>query len=87
MDKYRVLVIEDVASTRHQLVRFVGKEGYEVLESDDGKAGLEIFKEHLPEIIITDLKLPGASGLEVLHTAKKIFPSVQVIISTAFGGG
>lgn len=85
MERYKVLVIEDDDTSRQQLVKAIRKEGYEVLAAENGGAGLEVFKKELPEIVITDLKMPGIDGLEVMHTVKRLSTSVQVILITAYG--
>ncbi len=85
MEPLRVLVIEDDETARKQLAKAIRKEGYEVLTAEDGRAGLDLFKQELPEIVITDLKMPGIGGLEVMQTVKRISPHVQVILITAFG--
>lgn len=86
MEACRVLVVEDDETARKQLAKAIQKEGYEVQVAEDGRAGVERFKEELPEIVITDLKMPGIDGLEVLSTVKRISPDVQTILVTAFGG-
>lgn len=83
--KDKVLIVEDDEKAKESLGRVVKKEGFEVLLAENGKQGLEIFKKELPEIIITDLKMPEIDGLELLHTAKHISPNTQVILITAYG--
>ena len=85
MEKYKVLLIEDDDTSREQLVKAIRKEGYEVLAAENGGAGLEVFKKELPEIVITDLKMAGVDGLEVMHTVRRLSTDVQVIVITAYG--
>jgi len=85
MKKFKVLVIEDDETALMQLSRVVRKEGFEVFEAGNGAIGLDIFDKENPEIVITDLKMPGIGGLEVLHTVKNKNPNTQIIIITAFG--
>ena len=85
MEKYKVLLIEDDDTSREQLVKAIRKEGYEVLAAENGGAGLEVFKKELPEIVITDLKMAGVDGLEVMHTVRRLSRGVQVILITAYG--
>ncbi len=82
---YRVLLVEDDETARKQLARVVKKEGFEVMTAENGRIGLEVFNKELPEIVITDLKMPDIDGMEVVHTVKRISPNVQVILVTAFG--
>ena len=86
MEPLRVLVIEDDETARRQMAKAIRKEGYQVLTAEDGRAGLDIFEKELPEIVITDLKMPGIGGLEVMQTVKRLSPHVQVVLITAFGG-
>ena len=85
MEEYKVLLVEDDDTARERLAKSIRKAGYLVLVAEDGQAGLELFKKESPEILITDLKMPGIGGLELMHTAKQISPDVQVILITAFG--
>ena len=49
MEQYRVLIIEDDETARKQLTKVIRKEGYEVLEAENGKAGLDLFKKEAPD--------------------------------------
>ena len=86
MESLRVLVIEDDETSCKQMAKAIRKEGYEVLTAGDGRAGVDLFKKEHPEIVITDLKMPGLGGLEVMQTVKRLSPNVQVVLVTAFGG-
>ena len=85
MEEYRILLIEDDEVARKQLAKIIKKEGFDILIAEDGNVGLEIFKKELPEIVITDLKMPGVDGIEVMHTIKRMSPNVQIILVTAYG--
>ncbi|MBW8722530.1 MAG: response regulator [Polaromonas sp.] len=62
----RILVIEDEANIRSNLLRFVRLEGHEALEAPDGDTGLQAARDHLPDLIFCDVMMPRMSGLEVL---------------------
>lgn len=85
MEEFKVLVIEDDDTAREQLAKVIRKEGYQVLVAEDGRVGVELFKKELPEIVITDLKMPGIDGLEVMHTVRRLSTNAQIILVTAFG--
>lgn len=85
MEPCRVLVVEDDETARKQLAKSIRKEGYEVLAAENGREGVELFKKESPEIVITDLKMPGIDGLEVMHTVRRLSPEAQIIVITAFG--
>ena len=76
MENYKVLVIEDDEVARIVLAKAVRKEGFEVVTAENGRIGLEIFKKENPHIIITDLKMPELSGMEVLQRVKSLAPMV-----------
>ena len=62
----RILVIEDEAPIRSNLLRFVRLEGHDGLEAADGRAGLLAAREQLPDLIFCDVMMPQMSGMEVL---------------------
>jgi DNA-binding NtrC family response regulator len=61
------------------------QEGYDVTTAADGGAGVEKASSGLYDLVLTDLKLPGASGLEVLEASRKAHPEVPVVVLTAHG--
>jgi len=85
MEDCKVLVIEDDESAKNVLARVIKKEGFSVLTAENGRAGFDLFTREKPQIVITDLKMPEMSGMEVLKNIKKISPATQVILMTAFG--
>jgi nitrogen regulation protein NR(I) len=81
----KILLIEDDASIVGGLKKELQVEGYEVAVAERGDKGLAQAKEQLFDVVITDLKMPGLSGLELveqLHAAK---PKLPIIVVTAFG--
>ncbi len=80
----KILVIDDDQSIRKTLTSYLKKQNYEVLSADNGKAGIDIVKSELPDLVITDIRMPGADGFEVLNNVKEIDPHIHVIIITAF---
>ncbi len=80
----KILVIDDDQSIRKTLTSYLKKQGYEVLSAENGTAGIEIVKSEPPDLIITDIRMPGADGFEVLKNVKEIDPHIHVIIITAF---
>jgi len=85
MKQIKVLLIEDDESARNQLGRVIEKEGFKVISAENGTSGMNIFKSESPEIVITDLVMPGMDGLEVMRRVKKIDAQSQVILITAYG--
>lgn len=80
----KILVIDDDQSIRKTLTNYLKKQNYEVLSADNGISGIEIAKNEIPDIVITDIRMPGADGFEVLKKVKEIDPHIHVIIITAF---
>jgi two-component system, NtrC family, response regulator len=83
--KSRILLIEDDASVAGGLKKELQVEGYEVAVAERGDRGLAQAKEQPFDVVISDLKMPGLSGLELveqLHAAK---PKLPIIVVTAFG--
>jgi two-component system, NtrC family, response regulator len=81
----RVLIIDDDTSLRRVLEYNLQEEGYEVLTAADGESGLRLFAEQPPLLVITDLKMPGISGFQVLERIKAEAAGTLVIVITAFG--
>jgi two-component system response regulator HydG len=83
-DTRTVLVVDDDRTGRETLVEAVGEMGYRVLSAATGPEALELLRQQDVDIVLTDLKMPGMDGLEVLTRAKAVRPDVFVILITAF---
>ncbi|HBA89886.1 MAG TPA: DNA-binding response regulator [Geobacter sp.] len=81
----KILVIDDDSSLRRVLEYNLQQEGYDVYTAADGESGLILFAEKAPAVVVTDLKMPGMSGFEVLSAIKERSPATVVIVLTAFG--
>ncbi len=81
----KILVIDDEKPTLSMFRLFLKAYGYDVYIAEDGEKGLKIFNEIKPEIVFTDLKMPGMDGLEVLEKIRKSNINAQVIIITGHG--
>ncbi len=80
-----VLVVDDEASNRLSMERILRKEGYTVLSAAGGSEALTLLRKENVALLLTDLKMPGMSGIELLKAAKTIVPDVEVIVLTAYG--
>ena len=85
MQGYRILIVEDDPKMRDALQYIMRKEGYGVDAVGEGESALERLKTTDYELIISDLKLPGMDGMDVLRAAKKYKPYIGVIMITAYG--
>jgi len=81
----RLLIVEDRDSLRRMLERALGEEGYEVASAADGRAGIRLLGEQSFDFVLTDLKLPDVSGLEVLEASRTLQPRVPVVVLTGYG--
>jgi len=82
----RILLVEDDAAVRGILVEVLRHYGYEPQEAADGRQAIELFSRRPAEIVITDVRMPGIDGLEVLAHIKKIAPETCIVIMTGYGG-
>jgi DNA-binding NtrC family response regulator len=81
----RILVIEDDPSVLGFLLNLFRTEGWDVHEASSGSEGIEKLEKERFDVILTDLRLPGADGIEVLRTAKKIQSDAEVVLMTGYG--
>lgn len=77
-----VLVVEDEPNLREPLVYLLEKEGYEVIEAEDGNQAVDAYKRKNPDLILLDLMLPGISGNEVCRVIRQE-SQVPIIMITA----
>jgi DNA-binding response OmpR family regulator len=83
----KVLLIDDDAAMRAMISRMVGAAGHEVVEAANGVAGLELFRDHRPELVITDILMPQKDGLETVREIRQIDPTVRIIAISGGGAG
>src|SRR6187549_2853876 len=81
----RILIADDHDSLRRGLAQAVSEAGHDVEEAPNGNAAIEKLHEGFFDVVVSDLKMGGSTGLEVLKTAKTLDPSCAVILMTAFG--
>ncbi len=84
-DPAMLLIADDDPGLRESLERTLTREGYRVILASDGNAALERLQAGGVDLVLTDLKMPGLSGIELLRAVKAIAADVDVILLTAFG--
>lgn len=85
MIRKRILVVDDDESLRWVTQAQLQQSGYEANAAADGKEALEKIRQVPPDLVITDLKMPGMSGLELLRKIRADYPEILVIMVTSFG--
>src|SRR5580698_895749 len=80
-----ILIIEDEAKMRRLLELNLGDDGFKTLSAGDAETGLKLLGSEAVHLVLTDLKLPGMSGLEFLQTAKRQNAALPIVVMTAFG--
>ena len=82
-DKVKILLVDDETAILDTLQILFRGEGYEVVVADSGKKAMEAMEEQAPDIVLTDIRMPGAGGLEVLSRAREVDKEMAVILMTA----
>lgn len=80
-----ILVIDDQPGIRRLLIEVLSEEGYSVFEAANGYEGFQQAKEHHPDLILMDMKMPGMDGIETLKELKKAGIGDRVVMMTAYG--
>jgi len=83
--KQKILIVDDQFGIRILLNEVLQKEGYDTFQAANGVQALEIVKEHSPDLVLLDMKIPGMDGIEILKRMKVIDEDIRVIIMTAYG--
>jgi len=78
-----ILVIDDDKLTLDLLDEVLSRKGYKVFAANNGKEGIQIYREKLTDLVITDLLMPETSGLGVIEKLKHDFPNVRIFAMTA----
>jgi len=84
-ETWAIVLIDDEEDIREVMSLALTDAGYNVRTAADGEAGIRMCIEAPPQIVITDIRMPGMGGLQVLERIKHEFPDTEVIVATAFG--
>jgi DNA-binding NarL/FixJ family response regulator len=87
-DKIRIIVIDDQAVVRQGFVALINTvpDMAVVAEGTNGQQAVELYREHLPDIVLMDLRMPVLGGVEAIKAIRREFPSARVIVLTTFDG-
>ena len=81
----KVLLVDDEEGIRKVLGISLADVGYEVHTAEDGRLALQMVKNLLPDIVLTDIRMPGMNGIDLLKAIKDAFPDIEVIMITGHG--
>jgi DNA-binding NtrC family response regulator len=84
-DAPTVLVVDDEPSNLASIEKIFQRDGMRVLTADGAKVALETVRRHRVQVVLTDLMMPGVSGLELLRAIKQVSPDTEVVMMTAYG--
>ena len=85
MSNERILVVDDEEQMRDLLAKVLDRKGYQVAVCSDGLEALAYLEKEPADLVITDVRMPGLSGMEALRAVKELNPDIVVLIMTAFG--
>lgn len=81
----KLLIIDDDTIVRQSLAAYLEDSGFDILEADQGVAGLKLFQEHAPDVVLTDLRMPAMDGLHLLERVHQLSPETPVIVMSGVG--
>lgn len=80
-----LLIVDDEQSARTALGELLKANGHKVYTASDGYKALGLFKQHRPDVVLTDLRMPMMDGIELIHQIKVEYPQTPCVVMTAFG--
>ncbi len=84
-DEFKILVAEDDEIVGDVIDKFLSEEGYSVVLAKDGLAAIKVLRLEEIKLVLTDLRMPGADGMDVLRTALQMNPKIAVVLLSAYG--
>ena len=81
----KILVIDDDHMVRYALSKILQRNGYDVVTASDGKRGMALLRDELPDLVITDIIMPEQEGIETIGLIKRQYPQMKIIAIS--GGG
>jgi DNA-binding response OmpR family regulator len=80
-----ILIIDDDHQVRAVITRALERDGYRVIQANDGEEGARMAQEHTPSLVLTDILMPNKEGLQVIRELRMAYPAVPIIAMS--GGG
>lgn len=81
----RILCIDDDPDALRVLCEYLKLEGYEVVAAQDGTRGIQMLSQEEVQLVITDLNMPGLTGMDVIDIVRKNYPRLQIMVVTGYG--
>lgn len=81
-----ILIVDDEENARLGLSKLLSHEGYQVASAANGQEALEFLRRTKVHLVISDINMPGMNGLLFLRELSRSYPSLHVIMMTAYGG-
>lgn len=81
----QILIIDDEPKLRALLTRIISLEGFEVVQAEDCKTALKKLETNDIDVVLSDVKLPDGSGVDLAGRIKELFPAIEIILLTAYG--
>ena len=81
----KLLIIDDDTLVRQSIATYLEDSHFEVIQVSDGNSGLKVIKTHLPDLVVTDLRMPDLDGLQVLQQLHESYPDLPVIVISGAG--
>lgn len=85
MKDYSILIVDDEEPQRNVLAGYLQKKGFKIFTASSGNSGIELVKNNMIDIVLSDYKMPDKTGIEVLEEVKRINPEINFVILTAYG--
>jgi DNA-binding response OmpR family regulator len=82
---HTILIVDDERELVESYVRLLGRGDFRCLPAFDGEAAIRLFDAELPDVVLTDLNLPSATGYEVIRHIRELSPATPIIVMSAYG--
>ena len=82
----KILIVDDEPQLRLMLTHMLNQDDHEVIEAENGVHGEQLYRQHSPDLVITDLVMPQKNGIDMLLELKKEFPDMKVLAISGGGG-
>jgi DNA-binding NtrC family response regulator len=84
VSRARILIVDDESDMCANISRILGRLGHACMTAPDGARGRELLEAEAPDLLLTDLKMPGVDGMDLLRHAREVDPTLPVIVMTGF---